>query len=138
MKLKTLLFISSLFIHTSLLATDENKTVEILHEVRINTSALQNELNNTTAAMERKLGMSNVGLIIFKTKIKPYCKTSAEQFAKKYLQEDWEELYHDKEFKQEVIQACPKIKKKYQNKWTDDLYQFSLEYASDSDAIPEC
>ncbi len=138
MKLKTLVFVSSLLIHSSLLATDENKTIELLDEVSIHTSTLEDELNNTTAPISTKSGTSNLGLIIFKSKIKPYCEMSGEKFAKQYMQEDWEEIYEEKEFKKELIKACPKMKDKYQDKWTDDLYQFTLEYASDSDAIPEC
>jgi len=138
MKLKTLVFASSLLIHSSLLATDENKTIELLDAVSVNTSTLEDELNSTTVPISTKSGTSNIGLIIFKTQIKPYCEMSGEKFAKQYMQEDWEEIYEEKELKKELIKACPQMKDKYQDKWTDDLYQFTLEYASDSDAIPEC
>ena len=84
------------------------------------------------------LGTSAAGLIIYKTQIKPYCEMSGDKFAKQYTQEDWEDIYHDEEFKMELLKACPKIKERYKEKWTAELYQFSVEYASDSDAIPEC
>ena len=83
-------------------------------------------------------GTSIRGLIIFKTRVRPYCEINGKEFAKKYMQEDWDDIYHEKELKMEVLKACPKIEKKYKDKWTPHLYQFVLEYASDSDTIPEC
>ena len=100
------------------------------------------ELNTTTPAdnssNDANLGTSAQGLIIFKTKIKPYCKINGDKFAKQYMQEDWDDIYHDKDFKIEIIKACPKMETRYKDEWTPHLYQFTLEYASDSDAIPEC
>lgn len=154
MKVKVLLLILPLVTHGLLYAMDKNETVEIINEATIAVAPLQdkfatllndtnstdntNESNQTTIIKDDKLGTSNIGLIIFKTQIKPYCKMGGEKFAKQYMQEDWEEIYDDKEFKMELIKACPNMKERYQEKWTDDLYQFALEYASDSDAIPEC
>jgi hypothetical protein len=83
-------------------------------------------------------GKSIRGLIIYRTEIKPYCSMTGDAFAKQYMQEDWDDIYLDKEFKMEILKACPKIKNIYKDKWTPHLYQFTIEYASDSDAIPEC
>lgn len=83
-------------------------------------------------------GDSIKGLVIFKTRIKPYCNMNGETFAKQYMQEDWDDIFYDKEFKMEIIKACPKMETRYKDKWTPHLYQFSFDYASDSDAIPEC
>ncbi|CAA6809089.1 MAG: Unknown protein [uncultured Sulfurovum sp.] len=103
----------------------------------MNVNDANNSLNtkNTCADAE---GSSIKGLLLFKTRIKPYCDISGEKFAKQYMQEDWDDIYHDKEFKMEVIKTCPNMKTRYKDIWTPHLYQFSLEYASDSDAIPEC
>jgi len=103
-----------------------------------NESNLTTEAPSTACSEQEEEGSVMRGIIIFKTRIKPFCEITGEEFAKKYIQEDWDEIYHDKEFKQEVIKACPNIEKRYKDKWTPHLYQFSLEYASDSDAIPEC
>ncbi len=101
-----------------------------------------NESNSTTDSdcieITEVQGSSIHGLIIYKTRIRPYCEMSGESFAKQYMQEDWDDIYYEHEFKNEVIKACPKIEKRYKEKWTPHLYQFALEYASDSDAIPEC
>ena len=126
-----------------------NETIPLLNnevplEVKQSKSIEVNTIKNSTCKEENNCndieiqGSSIQGLIIFKTRIKPFCEMNGEQFAKQYMQEDWDDIYHDKEFKVEVLKACPKIEKRYKNKWTPHLYQFSLEYASDSDAIPEC
>ncbi len=109
--------------------------------ILINGLSINLDENNTitdNGCTDSNLGTSAEGLIIFKTRIKPYCKITGDKFAKQYMQEDWDDIYHDKEFKMEVIKACPKVEKRYRDKWTPHLYQFSIEYASDSDAIPEC
>jgi hypothetical protein len=114
----------------------ENNQSIISHEVNI--SLEQNNSITDNNYTDSNLGTSAEGLLIFKTRIKPYCTINGDKFAKQYMQEDWDDIYHDKEFKKEVIKACPKIEKRYKDKWTPHLYQFSIEYASDSDAIPEC
>jgi len=83
-------------------------------------------------------GSFTKGMIIFKTKIKANCEMTGDEFAKHYSQEDWDDIYDSNEFKNVVIKICPKMEGKYDDKWTNDLYQFSIKYASDSDEIPEC
>ena len=78
------------------------------------------------------------GMVIFKTKFKAVCKMTGDEFAKNYTQEDWDDIYDNDEFEKVVYELCPAMKGKYNKKWTKDLYQFSLKYASDSDEIPEC
>ncbi len=87
---------------------------------------------------EKEDGSFIVGMAIFKTKLKVVCKMTGEDFAKNYTQEDWDDIYDNNEFEKTVYKLCPEIKGKYDEKWTNDLYQFSLKYASDSDEIPEC
>jgi len=116
----------------------KTEALEIIPSITINKTGEINttitDSNNTNIT----LGTSAAGLIIYKTQIKPYCEMTGDKFAKQYTQEDWEDIYHDEEFKMELLKACPKLKKRYKEKWAPDLYQFAVEYASDSDAIPEC
>ena len=114
---------------------EKNSTV-LLNGLTINLD--ENNTIEDNGCTDSNLGTSAEGLVIFKTRIKPYCKMNGETFAKQYMQEDWDDIYHDKEFKMEIIKACPNMKERYRDKWTPHLYQFTLEYASDSDAIPEC
>ncbi len=91
--------------------------------------------DNTT---EEEEGSFARGMVIFKTKLKAVCKMTGDEFAKNYTQEDWDDIYDNDEFEKVVYELCPAMKGKYNKKWTKDLYQFSLKYASDSDEIPEC
>lgn len=115
----------------NLIPIDNNKTSNLNYDD--NNSIADNGCTDTGIE-----GSSIRGLIIFKTRIKPTCKMNGEEFAKQYMQEDWDDIYHEKELKMEVLKACPQIEKRYKDKWGPHLYQFVLEYASDSDAIPEC
>jgi len=120
-----------------------NITINKSGEINMSSSPLYQEKNSTIADNNcSKIGLDTnsaaAGLIIYKTQIKPYCEMTGNKFAKQYTQEDWEDIYHDEEFKMELLKACPKMKERYEDKWTPDLYQFAVEYASDSDAIPEC
>jgi hypothetical protein len=83
-------------------------------------------------------GSATKGLVIFKTRLKIPCKMRGEEFAKNYTQEDWEDIYDSQEFEKVIIEICPKMEGKYKKRWTPHLFQFSLEFASDSDNIPEC
>ncbi len=119
-------------------SVDLNSSEDIHHEEHnesIDINSTEEDDNSTQTEVE---GTSLRGLIIYKTRIKPFCDINGEEFAKKYMQEDWDDIYYEKEFKMEVLKACPKIEGRYKDKWTPHLYQFAVEYASDSDAIPEC
>jgi hypothetical protein len=118
-------------------------TINKSGEINMSSDSTCNEKNSTItdnncSNIDLELGSAPAGLIIYKTQIKPYCEMRGNKFAKQYTQEDWEDIYHDEEFKMELLEACPKMKERYEDKWTPDLYQFALEYASDSDSIPEC
>jgi len=118
-------------------------TINKSGEINMSASSLCQDKNSTItdnncSKIDLDTSSAAAGLIIYKTQIKPYCETTGDKFAKQYTQEDWEDIYHDEEFKIELLNACPKMKERYEDKWTPDLYQFAVEYASDSDAIPEC
>ncbi len=106
------------------------------------TNSTASEENQTVVqdsiAEKEEEGSSKKGMMIFKTKLKKICKMTGDEFAKNYTQEDWDDIYDNDEFEKVVYEICPDIKGKYDKKWTNDLYQFSLQYASDSDEIPEC
>jgi len=82
-------------------------------------------------------GNPRKGKNIFKYVLKEDCNTTAYKFAEKYTQEEWLEILEENKIKETIIQSCPNVKSYYQDKWTDDLYQFFYE-ASSEDEIPEC
>ena len=114
---------------SSQVSTIEDEVVETIETNSSETTEKENEEDE---------GSFTKGMIIFKTKIKANCEMNGDEFAKHYSQEDWDDIYDSNEFKNVVIKICPKMEGKYEDKWTNDLYQFSIKYASDSDEIPEC
>ncbi|CAA6821284.1 MAG: Unknown protein [uncultured Sulfurovum sp.] len=139
----SLVIINTIDTNQSMNSNEPSKT----HDINIsackehNSSIKQHDFNTNTLAdtgCTDIQGDSKRGLDIFKTRIKPYCKMNGETFAKQFMQEDWDDIYYEKEFKMEILKACPKMKDRYKDEWTPHLYQFAFDYASDSDAIPEC
>ena len=107
--------------------------------IELNTTKIDSkDINTSNTLHEDEEGVYTRGMVIFKTKFKAVCKMTGEEFAKNYTQEDWDDIYDNNEFEKVVYELCPAMKGKYEKKWTKDLYQFSLKYASDSDEIPEC
>lgn len=135
---------------------EENTSMKTLNLIELNPTQtttnieinLSTESNSSEARVQEQIDSNETqetvqgkmiqGLIIFKTRVKPFCDMTGEEFAKQYAQEDWDDIYYDKQFKEEVLRACPGIEKRYKDSWTPHLYEFALEYASDSEAIPEC
>ena len=115
-----------------------DKSVETTIELNTTKVDLQDNNASKTAHEDEEEGVDTRGMVIFKTKLKAVCKMSGEEFAKNYTQEDWDDIYDNNEFEKVVYELCPEMEGKYEKKWTKDLYQFSLKYASDSDEIPEC
>jgi len=146
---KVLILTSLLFINISILAMDMNETSVIIEEATNATKSIQDDfsklINEKDIPVIKEIneiseieGSVKRGLILFKTKFKTPCNMTGEEFAKNYTQEDWDDIYEENEFKEEIIELCPKIEKQYKDEWTPHLYQFSVKYASDSDEIPEC
>ncbi len=106
--------------------------------IETNTTVEQNQTVIEESSIEEEEGSFKQGMIIFKSNFKEVCKMTGDEFAKNYTQEDWDGIYDDNEFEKVVYEICPDMKGKYDKKWTNHLYQFSLKYASDSDEIPEC
>jgi len=145
-------------------AIDLNSTNEIINNATEATKKLETELNlvvndreanstnvetnvtivenNITSIPEKQelsveKGDSRKGKNIFKYVLKEDCNMSAFKFAEKHSQEEWIEILENNKVKETIFQTCPNVENYYQDKWTDDLYQFFYE-ASNEDEIPEC
>jgi hypothetical protein len=107
--------------------------------IELNTTIVEN--NISTLVEEVKLsvekGNPKEGKNIFKYVLKEDCNMSAFQFAEKHSQEEWIEILEEDKVKETIFESCPNVKNYYQERWTDDLYQFFYE-ASNEDEIPEC
>jgi len=125
-------------------ATEATKELEVeLNSVvnDIETNSINVETNITTIPEKQELsvekGDSRKGKNIFKYVLKEDCNMSAFKFAEKHSQEEWIEILENNKVKETIFQTCPNVENYYQDKWTDDLYQFFYE-ASNEDEIPEC
>jgi hypothetical protein len=76
------------------------------------------------------------GQKLYSKKLKGACGFSGAKFAAKHTQDQWEEIKNAGKFGDEVKKLCPKAK--FKDKWTNDIYDFSYEYASDSGNVPSC
>ena len=73
---------------------------------------------------------------LFTKKLQKYCEMSSGKFAFTYSQDEWEEIAEAGKFDDIILEICPKLKDKYNEKWTPTLYQFAYMYASDSGNVP--
>jgi len=78
------------------------------------------------------------GKKLYSKKLKGACGFSGAKFAASHTQDDWEALKEAGKFGDEVKKLCPKADKGYKDDWTNDLYDFAYEYASDSGNVPSC
>jgi len=83
---------------------------------------------------------SNVhqGRKIYVKNLKKICLMTSLVFAASHSQDEWEEIYDAGEFVNEVKKICPNITSEYNSEWTDNLYNFTYQYANDSENIPSC
>ena len=70
--------------------------------------------------------------------LKDACGFSGSKFAATHTQDEWEEINDAGTFADEVKAICPNVAKGYNDKWSEDLYDFSYEFASDSGNVPSC
>ena len=119
---------------------EENRSV-LTQSVNLetNTSSMENNTSNTPEEQELSVekGDPREGKNIFKYVLKEDCNMTAFQFADKHSQEEWIEILEEDKIKETIFKSCPNVENYYQNRWTDDLYQFFYE-ASNEDEIPEC
>ena len=83
----------------------------------------------------------NKGKKIYMKKLKAPCGFSGAKFATKHTQDEWEKIKGAGKFRDEIVKICPKAEKtaaKLKDKYINDLYDFSYEYASDSGNVPSC
>ena len=79
------------------------------------------------------------GQKIFKKKFRKYCGFSGVRFARKHTQDEWEEIYDDDKFQEEVKNICPKLKlKKIKKSWWEPVYIFTHEYGEGGSHVPHC
>lgn len=76
------------------------------------------------------------GQKLYMKKMKAACGFSGAKFAQKHTQDEWEEIHGAGKFKEEAEKICPGLK--FNEKYTDDVYDFAYEYASDSGNVPSC
>jgi hypothetical protein len=118
---------------------EENSTVLVETNVELNTTIRENNISLSVEKEEISVEKGNPkqGKNIFKYVLKEDCNMSAFQFAEKHSQEEWIEILEEDKVKETIFESCPNVKNYYQERWTDDLYQFFYE-ASNEDEIPEC
>jgi len=120
---------------------EQTPTTEVVvtQEKKIETTDTKSNSNHKDV-IEKEMaekGDPRKGKNIFKYVLKEDCKMTAYKFAEKHTQEEWLEILEENRVKETIIKSCPDVEKYYQDKWTDDLYQFFYE-ASNEDEIPEC
>ena len=77
------------------------------------------------------------GQKLFSKKLKGACGMTGAKFAGKHTQDEWKEIKDAGKMSDAVKEICPKATK-YKDKWNDNVYDFSYEYASDSGNVPSC
>lgn len=78
------------------------------------------------------------GQKLYSKKLKGACGFTGAKFAAKHTQDEWETIKNAGKFGDEVVKICPKMKGKFKDKWSNDIYDFSYKYASDSGNVPSC
>jgi len=77
------------------------------------------------------------GQKLYSKKLKGACGFTGAKFAGKHTQDEWEKIKEAGKFGEEAKNLCPKLTK-FKDKYTNDLYDFAYEYASDSGNVPSC
>jgi len=78
------------------------------------------------------------GQKIYSKKLKKVCEMNGAKFASTHSQDEWEEIKEEGKFVEEIKKICPNINTDKLEKYLDDLYDFSYEYANDSGNVPAC
>jgi len=82
------------------------------------------------------------GQKIYSKKVKNLCGFNGAKFAAKHSQDEWEELYDEGKFAEEMGKLCPRGAKIFTSKkferYLEHLYDFAYEYANDSGNVPSC
>jgi hypothetical protein len=79
------------------------------------------------------------GQKLFIKKLKNPCGFNGAKFAVKHSQAEWEEIFNNGKFEDEIIKICPNVKKgDIKESWQEHIFDFSYEYANDSGNVPAC
>jgi len=77
------------------------------------------------------------GRALFMQKMKKACGMNGADFAATHTQEAWHKIKLKGKFAKEVQSICPNLKN-FQEKWHENIFDFSYEFASDSGNVPSC
>lgn len=83
------------------------------------------------------------GLQIYKAKLKSVCGMNGGTFAAKHTQAEWEDAQTAGTLGKVMTDICPAGKEffesdKFKSKYSEHLYDFVHDFASDSGNIPSC
>jgi hypothetical protein len=79
------------------------------------------------------------GQKLFTKFMKNACDMTGAKFAATHSQYEWETIYEDGKFEDEIMKICPSIKKgQIKESFMEHIYDFSYEYANDSGNVPSC
>ena len=131
-KLIILLTITLLFLSVKAKELNIFRAVDNQNSFKI-TKGNHNTLPSSTDMLNETI---KEGKKLFTEKLQKYCEMSGGRFALTYSQDEWEEIAEAGRFNETTLEICPKLKNKYQAKWTPTLYQFAYMYAKDSGNIP--
>ncbi len=77
------------------------------------------------------------GQRLYLKKMKKTCAMNGADFAKKHTQDVWHTLKEVGYFSEEVAKICPNLKE-FKEGWSERIFDFVYEYASDSGHVPSC
>lgn len=86
---------------------------------------------------------SGKGKRIYLKKLKSKCGFNGAVFAAKHTQAEWEDAKENGKLKDVMIEVCPGGKdffnsSKFERRYSEDLYDFVHDFASDSGNVPSC
>jgi len=91
-------------------------------------------LLGVTLSLSSVVADAEKGQKIYLEKLKATCGMSADTFAQKHTQNEWESIRQAGKFVDEAIKICPNVN--LDATFIPDVYDFVYEYASDSGNIP--
>ncbi len=77
------------------------------------------------------------GQKLYLKKMKKACGMNGADFAKKHTQDVWHTIKKIGYFSEEVAKICPNLKE-FKEGWSERIFDFAYEYASDSGHVPSC
>ena len=79
------------------------------------------------------------GQKLFSKLLKEPCGMTGAKFAAKHTQEEWKQIKEAGKFEAEIIKICPNVKAgDVKESALENIFDFSVEFASDSGNVPSC